>query len=136
MLKKFMALVAIVALLGACETVRARKANEEFDKTLNRYHQMIRWDEMENTESFSPDNLRPEFRKRVEAVGKIKVTDYRVKKTEYMADKGEALITVEFDYYREPSITVKTIKEVEQWKYADENGNKIWRLMSWPPDFK
>lgn len=136
MKKRIVILLSAVALLGACETMRNQNASDDFQQSSKMYNRMIRWDEMESAQwAFPPEQLREEFSRRVESAKGVKVSDYRVKSTVCSPEKGEATVIVEFEYYREPSYKVKTVRDVQKWKYVDENGKKIWRLMTLLPEF-
>jgi hypothetical protein len=54
---------------------------------------------------------------------------------DYSPEKGEATIILDIDYYREPSVTLKTVEDKQVWKYLGGEDNKRWRLMTLPPDF-
>ena len=136
MKKRIILLLSVMALLGACETLRNQSASEDFQRSSKSYNSMIRWDEMESAQwAFPPEQLREEYGRRVESAKGVKITDYRVKKTECSPEKGEATVIVEFEYYREPSVSTKTVRDVQKWKYVDEGGKKTWRLMTLLPDF-
>ncbi|MEA5114957.1 MAG: hypothetical protein VB050_13115 [Geobacteraceae bacterium] len=136
MKKRIVILLSTVALLGACETMRNQNASDDLQQSSKMYNRMIRWDEMESAQwAFPTEQLREEFGRRVESAKGVKVSDYRVKSTVCSPEKGEATVIVEFEYYREPSYKVKTVRDVQKWKYVDENGKKIWRLMTLLPEF-
>ena len=54
---------------------------------------------------------------------------------ECIPEKGEATVILEIDYYREPSITMKTVEDKQEWQYLGDEDNKRWWLMTLPPDF-
>jgi translation elongation factor P/translation initiation factor 5A len=86
---------------------------------------------------FPPDRLREEFRRKVKAAKGVQVTDVRVKSLSCSPKKGEATVVIDIEYYREPSVTVRTVEDVQNWQYVEEGKDDwIWRLMSLPPDFK
>lgn len=136
MKKRIVILLAAVALLGACETMRNRNAGEDFQESSKTYNRMIRWDEMETAQwAFPSEELREEFGRRVASAKGVKISDYRVKSTVCSPEKGEAIVIVDFEYYREPSYKVKTVRDTQKWKYVDERGKKVWRLTSLLPEF-
>ncbi len=133
---RIVVLLSAIALLGACAAMRNQNASDDFQQSSTTYNRMIRWDEMEAAQwAFPTEQLREEFGRRVDSAKGVKITDFRVKSTACLPEKGEATVIVEFEYYREPSYKVKTVKDVQKWKYTDENGKKIWRLTTLLPEF-
>jgi len=136
MKKRIVLLLSAVVLLGACQTMKNKSASESFEQSSKAYNKLIRWDEMSSAQwAFPPEELREEYGRRVESAKGVKITDYRVKSTECSPERGEATVIVEFEYYREPSVTTRTVMDVQKWKYVDENGSRTWRLMSLLPLF-
>jgi uncharacterized protein YceK len=136
MLPRIILLLLVIALMGGCETIRNKSITWELEECSKSYNKMIRWHEMDKAEAvFPPEELKEEFTRKVRAARNVTVTDFRVKKMECSPEKGEATVVVDIDYYREPSVTVKTLEDKQEWKYVEENGNKRWRLMTLPPDF-
>jgi hypothetical protein len=137
MLLRIILLVSAIALMGGCETIKNRTVTWELEENSKSYNKMLRWNEMEKAELiFPPDELRDEFKRKVQAASTVKVTDYRVKKMECFPEKGEATVIMDIDYFREPSITLRTVEDRQEWKYVEEaGGKKRWRLMTLPPDF-
>jgi len=136
MKKRIILLLSAVVLLGACQTMKNKSASESFEQSSKAYNKLIRWDEMTSAQwAFPPEELREEYGRRVESAKGVKITDYRVKSTECSPERGEATVIVEFEYYREPSVTTRTVMDVQKWKYVDENGSRTWRLMSLLPLF-
>lgn len=136
MLLRIMPLILVVALLGGCETMKKRNIAWELDEYSKRYNKMLRWHEMDTAvHVFPPEELQQEFARKVQAAKNVTVTDFRIKKMECFPEKGEATVILDIDYYREPSITMKTVEDKQEWKYLGEKDNKRWRLMTLPPDF-
>lgn len=136
MKKRIVLLLSAVALLGACQSMRNQSASDDFKRASDSYNNMIRWDEMESAQwAFPPEQLREEFGRRVESAKGVKISDYRVKRYECLPEKGEATVIVEFEYYHESSLKAKKVRDTQKWKYVDENGKKVWRLMSLLPLF-
>lgn len=138
MLLRIMLLSVIIALAGGCETIQKNVVANEFEQSSKTYNKMIRWNELDRADmAFPPPDRREEFKEKVKAAKGVKVTDFRVKSLECNPETGEATVVLDIDYYREPSITVKTVEDVQQWKYELEGvGVRRWRLMTMPPDFK
>ena len=138
MLLRIMLLVSILALAGGCETMENMQTCNEFEQNSKSYNKLIRWNELEKAEAvFPPEQLREEFKGKVKAAKGVKVTDFRIKSLECLPEQGEATVVIDIDYYREPSITLKTVEDVQKWKYELVGvGDRRWLLQTMPPDFK
>jgi hypothetical protein len=128
---------AMLLLLAGCATLKNFNIGEEFEKSSKSYVQLVRWQEFENAAvTYVSPQLQEAYRERIRAAGEVKVADYRVKSMQCDPEKGEGTVRVEFDYYRPPSTRVLTVEDVQKWSYEGENGNRIWRLKTLPPEFK
>jgi uncharacterized protein YceK len=131
-----MLLILVVALFAGCASMKKKNIAWELDEYSRNYNKMLRWHELENASAiFPPVERQEEFSKRVRAAKNVTITDFRIKKKECLPEKGEATVILDIDYYREPSVTVKTVEDKQIWKYVGENDKKRWRLMTLPPDF-
>jgi len=136
MLLRIMLLILVIALLGGCETIKNKNIACELDDCSKSYNKMIRWHELDEAGAVFPaEELREEFARKAKSAKGVTVTDFRIKKMECFPEKGEATVILEIDYYREPSVTVKTVEDKQEWKYVGEIDHKEWRLMTLPPDF-
>jgi hypothetical protein len=136
MLLRIMLPILFIALLGGCETITKQNISKDMEESSKSYNKMIRWHELDTAGAFFvPEELQEEFSRKVQAAKNVTVTDYRVKSYQCSPERGEATVIVDIDYYREPSITLKTVEDTQQWKYVQENETKRWRLMTLPPDF-
>ncbi|MDD2337415.1 MAG: hypothetical protein PHD01_12650 [Geobacteraceae bacterium] len=136
MLQRIMLLIIVIALLGGCESMKKKHIAWELDECSKSYNGMIRWHELDKAAAvFSPKELQEEFMRKADSAKGVKVTDFRIKKMECSPEKGEATVILDIDYYREPSVTVKTIEDKQEWKYVGKKENKKWQLMTLPPDF-
>jgi hypothetical protein len=138
MLLRIMLLLSVIALVGGCETIRNKNIGFEFEQKSKSYNLLVRWNELDKAiAAIPPDRLREEFRLKVKAAKGVTVTDVRVKSQSCSPQKGEAMVVMDIDYYREPSVTLKTVEDVQKWQYVEEEkDSRVWRLMSLPPDFK
>jgi len=136
MLLRITLLLVVIALLGGCETMKKKNIAWELDDCSKSYNKMIRWHELDKAGAvFPPEELQSEFMRKADSAKGVTVTDFRIKKMECSPEKGEATVILDIDYYREPSVTVKTVEDIQEWKYVGEKDNKQWRLMTLPPDF-
>lgn len=138
MFPRIMLLFCVIALTGGCESMTNKKICWQLEQNSKSYNHMIRWNEMDKAAvALPPENLRDEFREKVRASKGVKITDVRVKSQECSPRKGEATVLIDIEYYREPSVTVKTIEDLQKWRYVEEEKDeRVWRLMTLPPDFK
>ena len=129
--------LSIILLLGsltACRTLGVTTA--EFEKSSRDYSRMVRWQEFSTANTtYVEQDIRRAFEVKVAAAKGITLVDYRILTLTCDPEKGEARATVEFDYYRLPSTRVRTVTDVQQWVYRDEEGESGWRLTSLFPDF-
>jgi hypothetical protein len=128
-------------LLTSCsswrESMRNSRIADEFVTTSKGYVRMIRWHEFDKSTLFYVDDtLREDFQKRVSAIEQLKVVDYRIKNLECWPKKGKAEVTVEWDYYMPPSVTVKTVTDPQKWRYVEEENRTGWLLTTLLPEFK
>jgi hypothetical protein len=139
-LKKILLIAVIPLLLTGCSIYKDFKiANigTDFDKSSKAYLNLLRWQEYESAlTTYVSVPLQEEYRKKIKEVGEARIFDFRVKKQECDPARGDATVTAELDYYRPPSVTVKTVVDNQKWSYEGENEKRFWRLKTLLPDFK
>jgi len=141
---KFMHLLLVMVtlfILTSCqsmrESVRDSRLVEEFDSTSKRYVNLIRWHELDKSSLIYIDEpLRNDFQKRIMTADHVEVVDYRIKDLECWPKKGTAEVTVEWDYYVPPSVTVKTLTDPQKWRYVEKDNHGAWLLTTILPVFK
>ncbi|NMC74687.1 MAG: hypothetical protein GYA56_10090 [Geobacteraceae bacterium] len=138
MLLRITLVLSVIALMVGCETMRNNKISWQLEESAKNYNLLMRWDELDKAVLlYPPDSLREEFRRKAQNAKGVKVTDVRVKSQVCSPAKGEATVVVEIEYFREPSVTVRTVEYVQNWRYVEEGkDNRTWRLMTLPPDFR
>jgi hypothetical protein len=109
---------------------------DRFEKTTRSYTTMLRWQEFDAAVPFVDAPLRDDYRKRIEAARGIRILDSRVlsKECNVAAKKGE--VVMELDYTINPSTTVKTVTDLQTWRYFDEEQKKGWLVETLLPEFK
>ncbi len=128
------ALLMLIALtLTACAGTQARSA---FDKSLEKYNELVRWHDLDRAAYFAAPGIFDEFGKRAEEAKKAKVYDYQVIDKKYDEKKLEASAVVIYSYYSYASAEVKRVTDNQKWVYTDEDGNKVWKLKSLLPEFR
>lgn len=118
----------LLALITAACTSQVIR-NELADSTKG-YNRLVRWHEYENAAKL----YRPaEDQTKFQLPADVSVVDYRVVKSEFDDKKLQATVVVEYDYYRMPSLSVKTARDVQKWVF-DADGRKQWMIVSPPPE--
>jgi hypothetical protein len=127
-----LALIMAIALAG-CSSYAI---HDQFDRSLDAYNEAIRWLQWGTVSLYTENSIREESDARAAAAKDVRMIDYRIVNKTYDAEKGEATVAVDIDYYKVPSLTVRTVRYTEKWVYLDENGTKRWRLTSLLPEFR
>jgi hypothetical protein len=120
-------------VLTACAGAQVRSA---FDKTLERYNDLVRWNDMDRAILFASPSLSAEFRKRAEEARKAKIFDCQVIDTKYDEKTGQASAVVVYSYYLYTTGEVKKVTDNQKWIYASRNGMEVWQLQSLMPEFR
>lgn len=127
-------LVGAVALAG-CHNPYLM--SERFTESSREYNRSIRWQELEQAcLIFADRGVKEECLARATAAKGVSIADYRVVSTEMDSEKGTATVRLEIDYYILPSTRLKTIQDVQQWRYGEKDGDTRWRIVTPPPEFK
>jgi len=113
---------------------------EDLQETVIAYNDLLRWNEFNKAKLFTDDSIRKEFEVRAKAAKarNLKVADYRIVSADFVAEREEKIIEVEFDYYTSPSYLLKTLLDKQRWSliYMKEEKKYRWRLMTPLPEFK
>lgn len=132
-MKDFLSSLIVVIVLTGCSSYLIRG---QFDKSLEAYNQSLRWLEWGNASLYTKDSIQEEYKTRTAAAKDVRIVDYRIVNKTYNAEKREAIVEVEIDYYKIFSLTIRTLRDTQKWTYMDENGTKGWRLTSLLPEFR
>jgi hypothetical protein len=134
-MRTLLLLLAVFIALTACAT--RESIREDFENSYTHYNDSLRWREFDKAVLFTPLSLREKFKARVKAAKDVIIVDYRIVDLYYDAEKGEANVKVEIDYYTLALNTVKTVMDNQKWIYQkDQDGSNQWRLVSLLPQFK
>lgn len=110
---------------------------QRFDESSREYDRLVRWQEHENAcMSFAASTVADECLARAKAAKGVSMADYRVKGVDMDPEKGTATVRVEIDYYILPSTRLKTLEDVQQWRYEEVDGKERWRIVTPLPEFK
>lgn len=132
---KWFCAAAACLVLPACNAMLDLKGT--LAKASREYNEMVRWKELDSAcLSHVDKGLLDECRKRAEAARDVKVADYRVVSVERSQSGKEATIRVQIEYYIPPSATIKTMEDLQKWRYENGESGQGWRLVSLPPLFQ
>ncbi len=110
---------------------------QRFDDSYREYNRLVRWQEHENAcMSYADPSVADECFARAKGAKGASMADYRVKSMEMDPEKGTATVRVEIDYYVLPSTRLKTLEDVQQWRYEQVDGKERWRIATPIPEFK
>jgi len=117
-----------------------KRFREDLQETVIAYNDLLRWNEFNKAKLFTDDSIRKEFEAGAKALKarNLKVADYRIVSADFVAEREEKIIEVEFDYYTSPSYLLKTLLDKQRWSliYMKEEKKYRWRLMTPLPEFK
>lgn len=133
---RFRLVVVAVLLFSLSGCTFGYIVKESFQKTTKSYTTLLRWQEFDGAVAFVDVPLRDDYRKRIEASKGIRVLDSRVLNKECNVETKKGSVVMELDYTTNPSTTVKTITDLQDWRYFDEEQKKGWLLESLLPEFK
>lgn len=121
---------------GTLQETRHATLCKHLDTTMREYAQLVRWQELEGAAAHVSPSLLAEYRQRMPGQAEVKITDYRVVKMACDTGTVEGSATVEFQYYRPPSVTVRTVEDQQRWKYEGPARSGGWRLQTLLPAFR
>ncbi len=131
---RFRLLILLAAcVFAACSSGMIRA---EFDKSLEKYNELVRWRELDKAASFALPAISGEFRARAEAAKGSRVIDYQVVDVRYDEKAREASTTVTYKYYSLATGLVHDMTDKQEWIYVGEGDAKGWRLKSLLPEFR
>ncbi len=134
---RMMLMFLFLSATCACSSLETMQAANEFGTSSRKYNELLRWHELTTAGlTFADQSVKDEFIKRAMAAKGVNITDYRVLLQDCSPTDGVATVILDIDYYIPPSVTLKTLEDVQKWKYVGKEGNKTWRLVSLPPEFK
>ncbi len=139
-----LAIVFLLLNLASCGTIKNYNRNEDCERILKAYNQILRWDEAEKAAIAVVDRpMRDEYSKMAEAFRRrhVSMVDIRTRAQECLPEQKKAEATVEIDYYIMPDNRLKTLTDRQKWIYREKDDDKPelgegWKLVSPMPDFK
>jgi len=125
-----LAFVICFSLVSCSHNIRG-----EFEQSLNKYNNLLLWNEFETASLFAAQPLREEYLSQLKT-SNVRLFDYRIANATYDEKKSKASVEVEIHYYVLSTSKAKTLHDMQEWAYTEENGVKSWRVMSPLPAFK
>ena len=132
-MKTFLLPLIVVIVLTGCSPHLIHK---EFDESLDAYNEALRWHDWDTAYLYAADAMREAFKERVASAKNVRLVDFRILSRTYNAEKHEAVVEVESDYYNVFSQAVKTLRDKQKWAYLEEKGTKRWKVVSPLPEFR
>lgn len=123
--------LAAFALLGSCTP----NIRDELDRTVEKYNDLIRWNELGTASIFASERIRQEFITRAESQRNVRVIDYKIISVRYDEKLNKATVDVSIQYYLLTTLKAKRVLYSEDWVYVEEQGVKGWKLTSPIPEF-
>lgn len=123
--------VVVMILLASC----SQDLRQEFNASVEKYNQMMRWNDFETASLFTERSLRSDFLARTKQ-SDVRIYDFHVADVRYDEKKLKASVDVVVSYYLLSTSKAKTVNITEEWAYLEENGQKGWRLTAPLPELK
>ena len=131
---RILAIVILVLLVVGCGSLTQLRKMEQLDQTTQAYEQAIRWSEFDYAMIFLEPSEIEENPPDESFYKRIKVTEYKVKKTAFSEDEAQAIQIVEISYYKIDNVIVKSFSDHQLWEW--DTKDKRWYLKSGLPAFE
>ncbi|MGD8521902.1 MAG: hypothetical protein PVF56_12215 [Desulfobacterales bacterium] len=128
------ALIILALLVSGCGTMEQFRKMEQLSEMTQAYEQAIRWSEFDYATVFLEPSERDANPSDESFYKRIKVTDYKTKKTAFSDDETQAIQIVEISYYKIDNMIVKSFSDHQLWEWHTKD--KRWYLKSGLPEFK
>ena len=131
-MRNLIAVLALALALTSC----SHNLREEFDTSLSKYNDLLSRNELGAANRYAANSIREESINRAAALKDERIVDYKIINIRYAEEKHRASVDVEISYYNLYHNKVKSLQDIEEWTYSEENGAKGWRITSVLPEFK
>ena len=129
----FVLVLIIAVVLIGCATISEQSRMTKFEKTSERYKELVLLSEFEAAYKFGDtENMTEDVN--LDSLKNIKVTDYALKSYHISNDKLEINQSVEMEYHWLDAYRVRTILDKQIWKYDEEK--ETWVLKTGLPRFE
>ncbi len=134
MMRPLLPCLLILVSLVSCATKETTR--EVFQMNLEKYNQLLRWQDFDRAALFSSPSISDRFAERVKAARGVRITDYQIIDVKYNEKTLDASAVVIFSYYLITKGLLASVTDNQKWAYIDEDGDKAWRLKSLLPEFR
>lgn len=117
------AALAAALAAGACSAWDVKEKSGDLEKAVEDYNKMVRWGRVSEASGWVVPEDRSEFRETYgDAMEKVRIADYEIQEVlQDPANENVATARIKIRYYRSPSVTVKTVRQNQEWTYrADQ----------------
>ena len=125
-------LIALVVLAG-CGSIEERGEIDQFTKATRDYGRMLRWRSYDGAASFLRARDGQPIAVDTALLKDIRVTAYKIVRSEVRPEAHSATVTAVIDYYNERENRVKTLTNEQDWWY--DPASEHWFLDGRLPDF-
>lgn len=133
LVQAFVLVLVITVVLIGCATISEQSRMTEFEKISRRYKALVLLSEFEAAYMFTDtENMIEDVN--LDALKKIKVTDYALKSYYISNDRLEINQSVKMEYHWLDIYRVRTILDKQVWKYDEEK--ETWVLQTGLPRFE
>lgn len=126
----------LLILVGLVSCASKETTREIFDMNLEKYNQLLRWQDFDRAALFSSASVYDKFAERARSAKNVRITDYQVLDVRYNEKTLEASAVVTFSYYLLTKSLLTNVTDNQKWAFTEEDGVKAWRLKSLPPEFR
>ena len=110
--------LCFLGILLAGSTCSNRKGN--LQKASQSYYLYLQWKQFDRAAQFIDESEREPFVSKMEnAEESYHIVDFRIDRVNVSETEDTAKVKVTIEYYRYPSVTVKTLQKEQHWKYED-----------------
>jgi len=132
-MKRFMTILAALAVLGGCGSIADAYRFDEYEKTARAYGRLIRWSDFEKAVVFlrlDASTSLPDL----ERIRQFQVTSYDAVDARYSPEKKTVTQLVKIEYLVLSRMAERTLTDQQEWEYSETL--KRWVLTSGFPAFK
>jgi len=109
----------LVLTLGGCGVLNSREGDRK--AAFDNFVKYLRYQLYPAAASYFTPELRDAFLDQMEQIEGLNVTDVRLVRMDIKEDGGRVDARLEMDYYLLPSVTVKTLRIDQVWRYREDS---------------
>ncbi|MEN8131556.1 MAG: hypothetical protein ABFS45_15455 [Pseudomonadota bacterium] len=129
-----MLIFILMGILCGCSSMQERKQLDALGERTRAYGKMLRWGQYEDAASMRRAREGEELKSiDTDHFKEIRVTSYRVTRSELTEDRKEATVSASIDFYHERQNRLTTLHDQQSWWYDEQR--KKWYLEDDLPAF-